>query len=143
MDFTKIFDLGYLFTITPGMDFAYMNFFVILFALMIVAGVGVYLSAKFSKNDLYVRAVRSMPWTLAVYGLFGYIFLFFRSQNAPYLSMRIWFLLYMAWTIYAIYSAIISARKDYFGRKSMQIHRRSQSKGKTYLPQKKVRRKKK
>ncbi len=143
MDITKIFDLGYLFTITPGMDFAYMNFFVILFGLLVFAGIGIYLSAKFHNNSLYVRAVRSLPWTFVTYGLFGYLFLFFRSQNAPYLSMRIWFLLYVAWAIYAIYCAIISARKDYFGRKSMQIQRKSQTKTKNYLPQKKSHRKKK
>lgn len=137
MDFAKIFDLGYLFAITPGIDFAYLNFFVILFGLLILAGIIIYLSAKFSKNDLYVRAVRSLPWTFATYGLFGYIFVFFRTQGAPYLSMRIWFLLYLAWMIYAIYDAIYSARKDYLGRKSMQIQRKTQNNTKNYLPQKK------
>lgn len=143
MDITKIFDLGYLFAITPGVDFAYMNFFVILFGLLIAAGLGVYLSARFSQNDLYTRSVRKLPGTLATYGLFGFAFLFLRSQAAPYLSMRIWFLLYLAWTIYAIYYAIQSARMDYNGRKEMHLKRRKQIKGKDYLPQKKTRRRKK
>ena len=140
MDFAKIFDIGYLFAITPSIDFAYMNFFVILFGALILIGVLVYLSAKFGKNDLYVRSVRALPWTFATYGLFGFVFLFFRSQGAPYLSMRIWFLLYLAWAIYAIYDAIISAREDYQGRQSMQIQRKTKNSIKSYLPQKKHKR---
>lgn len=137
MDFSKLLDIGYLLEIQPPTEFPLFWVFVTVFGALILVGIAFLLFIKLNKGDsLFARATRIVPAKAIGYGLGGFLFLFFRTQRAPYLSMRLWLFLYLLWILYVIYSTSRQVSYDYKSRISMRREREN-IKGDTYLPQQK------
>lgn len=78
----KLFSPRYLFDSTPGPEFGLFWPTVVLFIL-------IFLGSFFVKGQQHKLAARVREWT----GI-GFLLLFFRDQNVPYLGMRFWLVLW-------------------------------------------------
>lgn len=102
MDLSKLFSLKYLFNPIPG-DFSFMALFVGLFLVIIVGSF--YLERwirKHPKRNSISHLLPNIGGRLRVLGLLGFVLLWIRYEQLPYLSIRfflILFLLYIGWVV--------------------------------------------
>ncbi len=101
MDLGKIFSLSYLLQGTPGQSFRY--FWVCFVFFLILIFVGQYLKAMIKKSPdkkILKRLFPSVSSRLSWTAFFGFLFLFFRYENMPYLASRIWLLAFILFGLY-------------------------------------------
>src|SRR3989339_473825 len=100
---TKLFSLNYLFDVYPGSSFYYMLPLIIFFLILIL---GSFYLEKIIKGLPYrVSLQRVLPHfsgKIRFLGILGFVFLWVRYENLPYLAMRFFllvYLLYIGWVI--------------------------------------------
>lgn len=101
MDPLKLFSLKYLFDETPGQDFRYFWVLLVFFLLLIVFGQYFRKHIKGSPHKKILKQLfPNVANKLTTFAIFGYIFLFFRYENIPYLAMRFWLIALIIWALY-------------------------------------------
>jgi uncharacterized protein YacL len=141
MDFSKLFDLNYLFDPRPGSAFYFMIAMIVVFLGLIMTSF--YLEKWISKHPLKKALKQVLPHTakhLRGLGILGFVLLFFRYENLPYLSMR------------ALLIALLISIMAYIGYSVHQFRsklpaiieqQKKAKKKKTYLPKSKKKKKSK
>ncbi|OIP81294.1 hypothetical protein COT83_02430 [Candidatus Peregrinibacteria bacterium CG10_big_fil_rev_8_21_14_0_10_44_7] len=87
----KLLSLSYLFDATPGQEFRYFWLCFIFFLLLMAIGQYLRIMIKGSTHKkILKRLLPNVTTHLTWIALFGFIFLFFRYEDMPYLAMRIW-----------------------------------------------------
>lgn len=139
MNLGKLFSPSYLFNVSPG-DFKFMALFIAFFLVLLVGSF--YLEGWIKKHPRRQSLTHLLPnigGRLRMFGLIGFIFLWIRYENLPYLSMRallLAFLLYVAWVIgNSIYKV-----RTRLGE-TLVVHSKHKERNK-YLPRKKKKSKK-
>lgn len=136
MELGKLFSLSYLFQVYPG-EFRYMAVLVTLFLILILGSF--YLEAWIKKHPQRKSIQHLLPGIsarLRLLGLVGFVFLWIRYENLPYLSMRALFLLFL------IYTGVVMGRAVYRFKTHLPTTIEKHTKKKTttsYLPKKKKR----
>jgi hypothetical protein len=106
MDIGKLFDLTYLFNPRPG-EFQYMAFFVGLFLLVIVGSF--YLEKWIKSHPKRQSLTHILPHIgsrFRMLGIIGFIFLWIRYENLPFLSIRFFFLAFLLYFVFVIGDSI-------------------------------------
>lgn len=141
MNFSKLFSPKYLFEIYPGSEFRYMIPLIVFFLILVVGSI--YLEQWIKKNPDRKHIQSLLPGIvgrLRLLGLMGFIFLWVRYENLPYLSMRIFLMAYLIYILWVISQAVYKMKKIL----PMLIDEGKIKKTeKNYLPQKKKNKKKK
>ena len=125
--FSAFLDLGYWFNLYPvplGPDLV-SGFLVFFCWFLAVAAVLFVLARHFRKSDGLKRDIfRQFAWLLLNVGLIGLLLLFFAYEQAPVLSMRLWFAVLMVYL--AVRLGILTARavREYPQRKAQVAERR-------------------
>ncbi len=103
MDFLKLVSPSYLFEVTPGQSFRFFWVCFVFFLLLIA--IGQYLRTLIKKSPHKKELKRLLPsvttrlgWTAFA----GFVFLFFRYENFPYLAMRIFLIVIILVSLYQI-----------------------------------------
>lgn len=133
----NIFNLHYLFEISVE---SYMQFFWVwfsFFVILIVAGIVIGAFGKKIFSEMMARSLRGLPAVMIWYGLGGLVLLFFRINSAPYLSMRIWFLLYAILFLVLAYFEYKKRSVDYKKKIERKAKREVNKTAKKYLPKRK------
>lgn len=139
MDLTQLFDLNYLFDPRPG-DFRFMAFFVGLFLVIIVGSF--YLDMWIRKHPRRTTLTHLLPnigGRFRLLGIVGFVFLWIRYENLPYLSIRFFFLAFLLYLIWVMGHSVMKMRTRF--ETTMEIHQERQAQNK-YLPRAKKRGKK-
>jgi len=115
----QLFSLSYLFDSTPGQAFKYLWVCFIFFVLLIATGQYLRILIKKSTHKKILKKL--MPSVTARFNwiaFFGFMFLFFRYEDIPYMAMRIWLIglillgLYQLGHIGYIYTKILPCEID-------------------------------
>ncbi|EKD63138.1 MAG: hypothetical protein ACD_51C00333G0009 [uncultured bacterium] len=103
MDITKLFSIDYLLNTIPGAEFKYLWVCAAFFLLLIVFGQYLRVFIKRSEHKkILKRLLPRVHFKLATTAFFGFVLLFFRTQNIPYLATRILLILILALGIYQL-----------------------------------------
>lgn len=135
MNFEKILSLSYLLESTPGQSFRYFWVCFVFFLLLIFAGQYMRTMIKKSPDKkilkrLFPNVASRLAWT----AFFGYLFLFFRYENMPYLAARIWLLAFILFGLYQL------GKTAYIYTKTLPIEigkKQEKHDSKKYMPKKK------
>ncbi len=89
----KLLSLKYLFDLTPGYNYAYNEYLLVLFILIFIASFKVSALLK-NRGDAKIESTffAGIPSFMRRWALLGILLNFFRDQNIPLLGMRIWLL---------------------------------------------------
>jgi len=141
MDLSKLFSLQYLFRVQPG-EFHNMTTFIALFLLMIVGSFYVETWMRRNPNNKALkRILGNFPGQLRNLGIIGFLLLWFRYENIPYLAMRAFLLALLIYILWVIGSAIHTYRTK-LDEAAAQFKKRVQKAHDPYLPRQKKKRKK-
>lgn len=131
-DIPHLFSSAYLFDIAPG-PFApvYFKLVLIAFGLMVVAGLVVYKMTQKNSFPPVKKFLNKLHNMLFWMGLIGLLYVFLRDQNAPYISMPFWLLVWglglLVWLGFIL--------KYYFTDRPKQEEKiRQEQEKKKYLP---------
>lgn len=99
----KLLSLSYLFDATPGQAFRYFWLFFVFFVLLMAIGQYLRVMIKGSTHKkILKRLLPNVTAHLTWIALFGFIFLFFRYEDMPYLAMRIWLIAMILLGVYKL-----------------------------------------
>ncbi|MBU2566832.1 hypothetical protein KKG46_04730 [Patescibacteria group bacterium] len=116
---SNLFTLSYWFALQPQFFTSFIGTaLLVVFVAMVVVGVVGYVFSIKRKTDKYIRrAIERASGMLLTHGLFGLLLYFFAFEHIPILSMRIWFVLWLAtlfiwgWFIYKYVKFEIPAKR--------------------------------
>lgn len=132
---SKLFSLSYLFDRFPGSAFLYMIPCIILFLVLIVGSF--YLESWIRRHPLRPSLKLTLPHVggrLRAFGIIGFVLLWIRYENLPFLSMRALLLLFFL--SFLAYIAMCVYRFNVVLPKKIEENKRL-NKLKSYLPKKK------
>lgn len=131
----RFLNLRYYFVPLPDPNFQFTKLTLLLGLLLILMGVAfdIY-RKKYLKDSIAKKMLKIYPGKLKIYGFLILLLLVFREQGIPYLSMRIWWFVLLAFFLYSFLKLAFSYKKEY--AKRQQRIRKNASKQK-YLPKKK------
>jgi len=111
---------AYLFNMTPGSSFYYLIHCLIFFGFLVLLGIILSVVAWRCKNVIYKKLLSKIYTLLLTIGIIGFLLLFFRYENAYFLSSRflllVLFLSFIIWGIFIIYYSFTKfpfSLKDY------------------------------
>jgi len=118
MDFTKFVSISYLFNPSPGSFFTYLYPLASFFLMLILSAIAIQTYIIMRMPDQYTRVyLKKAPGMLYTFGILGLLLMWFRYENARYLSMRIWVVILLAWFVwwgvrYVLSKSAIQAGRD-------------------------------
>lgn len=137
MNLGKLFSLSYLFDRFPGSSFHYMIPCIVLFLVLIVGSF--YLESWIRRHPLRSSLKTTLPHVvgrLRAFGIVGFVLLWIRYENLPFISMRalllLFFLSFLAYVGMCVYRFKVILPKTIEENKRL-------NKLKSYLPKKKKR----
>jgi len=127
------------FAINPGSQFEFyphlIAFFSFLFAVAIVLFI---LTKLFKLHPFLKRILKKIPGKLEIFALVGFLLVIFRFENIYYLSMRIW---YLMWLVFFVWYLIhISKELFVYPTKRLAYEKHGEGKERDYLPKPKRKR---
>ncbi|MBU0577783.1 hypothetical protein KJ742_06065 [Patescibacteria group bacterium] len=127
--------LKYYFVALPDPNFQFTKLTFAVGLLLLLAGValGIY-RKKYLKDVITKKIIRKYPGLLKTYGLLVLILLLVRETGIPYLSMRIWWVVFLIFFLYSVIKFLYTYRREY---KKRSVHAHKRSINKKYLPAKK------
>ncbi len=127
--------LQYYLTPLPNPNFQYTKLTLLIGALLILCGfaLGIY-RKKYLKDAIAKKIIKIYPGRLRLYGFLVLLLLLFREQGIPFLSMRLWWFVVLAFFLYTFLSLAFGYRKAYRKRKKRM---KSNAVKHKYLPKKK------
>lgn len=127
--------LRYYFVPLPDPNFQFTKLTLLIGCLLILAGLALSIyRKKYLKDSIAKKLLKKYPGRLWIYGFFVLLLLAFREQGIPYLSMRIWWFIILAFFLYTFIGLAIHYKKEY--RKREDRVRKNAGTLK-YLPKKK------
>ena len=119
----------------PDPNFQFSKFTLGLSLILVLAGiVGSYYRKKKLSDPITKKILKPYPGRLVTYGLLLVMLLVSRELGIPYLSMRIWWFVLLAFFLYTFIGLALNYKKEY-QRRSRRLHQ-NENKAK-YLPKKK------
>ena len=136
----KLLTLQYYFAVRPSPDFNFTKITLAIGLLFFIGGIALnfYRKKYLQQNKILKKILRAYPGLLQTYGLIILALLLIREVGIPYLSMRIWWIVLIAFIIYSITQFLLKFKKKYH---SLTIKAQKRTKQNKYLPKKKKRRK--
>lgn len=131
----RFFNLQYYLTPLPDPNFQYTKLTLLIGCFLFLAGLalGIY-RKKYLKDPIAKKILKIYPNRLKLYGFLVLLLLIFREQGIPYLSMRLWWFVLLAFFLYTFIGLALKYKNEYAKRVSRA--KKNQSKAK-YLPRKK------
>lgn len=131
----RFLNLSYYFVPLPDPNFQFTKLTLLIGALLVLSGIalGIYLK-KYLKDPLAKKILKIYPGRLRLYGILILMLLIVREQGIPYLSMRIWWFVVLAFFLYTFIHLGLTYKKEYEKRVNRAKKNRSKAK---YLPKKK------
>jgi hypothetical protein len=131
----RFLNLRYYFVPLPDPNFQFTKLTLLLGLLLILVGVafGIY-RKKYIKDSIAKKMLKAYPGKLKIYGFLILLLLVFREQGIPYLSMRIWWFVLLAFFLYSFLKLAFNYKKDYSKRRARMKKNASKQK---YLPKRK------
>lgn len=127
--------LKYYFSPLPDPNFQFTKATLALGLLVILAGIafGIY-RKKYMKDEAARKILKPYPSKLVTYGVLVLLLQGFREGGIPYLSMRIWFFVLLAFFLYTFIRLPFIYKREY-ARRVDRVKKNSS--GDKYLPKKK------
>ncbi|MBN2306547.1 hypothetical protein JXD20_01030 [Candidatus Peregrinibacteria bacterium] len=131
----RFLSLKYYFIPLPDPNFQFTKLTLLIGLLLILCGIafGIY-RKKYLKDPIAKKILKIYPGRLRLYGFLLLLLLIVREQGIPYLSMRIWWFILLAFFLYTFAGLALKYRREYLKRasraKKNQVRRK-------YLPKKK------
>ena len=127
--------LQYYFVPLPDPNFQFTKLTLLIGILLILSGfaLGIY-RKKYLKDTIVRKILKIYPGRLRLYGILVLMLLAFREQGIPYLSMRLWWFVILAFFLYTFLKLALTFNKEYSRRKEREKKNISKKK---YLPKKK------
>jgi len=131
----RFLNLRYYFAPLPDPNFQFTKLILLIGALLILVGVacGIY-RKKYLKDTVARKILKIYPGRLKLYGFLVLLLLVFREQGIPFLSMRLWWFVLLAFFLYTFLKLAFSYKREY--AKRYERMKKNVSKQK-YLPKKK------
>ena len=131
----RFLSLKYYFTPLPDPNFQFTKLTLLIGLLLILGGIafGIY-RKKYLKDPIAKKILKIYPGRLKLYGFLVLVLLVFREQGIPYLSMRIWWFILLAFFLYTFLRLAFTYKKDYAKRQERMKKNVIRQK---YLPKKK------
>lgn len=127
--------LKHFFDPTPGSNITELPVLIFIFLASILWGIGYKTYLKHHKKNKALKIMmKKLPTRLITIGIVGFIYLFARSENLPYLSMPIIVALIMLILVWIVGKAVYQMKKVYPRQMSDGLQRIASQK---YLPQRK------
>jgi len=119
----------------PDPNFQFTKLTLLIGLLLIIAGIafGIY-RKKYLKDIIAKKILKIYPGRLKIYGFLVLLLLVFREQGIPFLSMRLWWFVLLAFFLYTFIKLALKYKKEYAKRKERM---RKNTIKKKYLPKKK------
>lgn len=131
----RFLSLRYYFIPLPDPNFQFTKLTLAIGLLLILLGAlfGFY-HKKYMKDPIAKKILKIYPGRLRLYGFLVLLLLIFREQGIPYLSMRLWWFVLLAFFLYTFLKLAFNYKKEYAKRQE----RVKKNAGKLkYLPKKK------
>lgn len=113
----RLLTFQYYFTPRPDPNFAYTKVTLGLVALLIVGALALKLLRKHKlKDDIWKKIIRPIPPRLFNFGLALLLLLLFRETGIPYLSMRLWWVLWGVLFLYVLLKLLFGCKNEYLKR---------------------------
>ncbi len=131
----RFLNLRYYFIPIPDPNFQFTKLTLLIGVLLILMGfaLGIY-KKRYLKNSIIKKILKIYPGKLRLYGFLVLLLLVFREQGIPYLSMRLWWFVLLAFFLYTFLKLAFSFKKEYARRKEREEKNISKRK---YFPKKK------
>lgn len=131
----RFLNLRYYFAPLPDPNFQFTKLTLLIGALLILVGVafGIY-HKKYLKDPIAKKILKIYPGRLKLYGFLVLLLLVFREQGIPFLSMRLWWFVLLAFFLYTFLKLAFSYKREYAKRQERMKKNTSKQK---YLPKKK------
>ena len=127
--------LQYYFAPLPNPDFQFTKLTLLIGLLLILSGIALSIYRKrYLKDAIAKKIIKIYPSRLKIYGFLVLVLLIFREQGIPYLSMRLWWFVLLAFFLYTFLKFAFSYKKEYSRRKNRVGKNAKKHK---YLPKKK------
>ncbi len=131
----RFLSLKYYFAPLPDPNFQFTKATLALGLILLIIGfASAYYRKKKLKDPIAKKILRPYPNKLKVYGLIILFLLACREEGIPYLSMRLWWFVTLAFFIYTFGKLAFSYKKKY---QQKQGHQKIKTKVDKYLPKKK------
>lgn len=131
----RFLNLKYYFHPLPDPNFQFTKLTLAIGVILVVAGfVAHYYRKKVLKDPIAKKILKPYPGKLKLYGFLVLLLLIFREQGLPYLSMRIWWVILLAFFLYSFLRLAFTYKKQYSAREKRLNKNQNKSK---YLPKKK------
>jgi len=119
----------------PDPNFQFTKLTLLIGVLLIIVGIAFEIyRKKYLKDPISKKILKIYPGRLRLYGMLVLLLLIFREQGIPYLSMRIWWFVLLAFFLYTFGKLAFSYKKEYAKR---QERLKKNSWKRKYLPKKK------
>lgn len=132
---SRFLSLKYYFVALPDPNFQFTKATLAIGILLLVAGIalGIY-RKKYLKDAITKKLIKKYPGQLKTYGVLVLILLLVRETGIPYLSMRIFWFIILAFFLYSLVKFLYTFKREY--KKRLKQANKNQS-TKKYLPKKK------
>ena len=131
----RFLSLRYYFIPLPDPNFQFTKLTLSIGVLLILAGIALSVyRKKYLKDPIAKKILKIYPGRLRLYGLIILLLLIVREQGIPYLSMRLWWFVTLAFFLYTFVGLGLKYRKEYAKREGRAKKNLHQAK---YLPKKK------
>lgn len=131
----RFLNLHYYFAPLPDPNFQFTKLTLLIGVLLLLLGFasGIY-RKKYLKDNISKKILKPYPGQLRLYGLLILFLLVCREMGVPYLSMRLWWFVILAFFLFTFIKLAITFRKKYRNR-SERVHKNATIK--KYIPGKK------
>ncbi len=131
----RFLSLRYYFIPLPDPNFQFTKLTLLIGLLLLLSGfaLGIY-RKKYLKDEIARKILRIYPGRLRLYGFLILLLLVVREQGIPYLSMRIWWFVVLAFFLYTFVGLGLKYKKEYERRLGRAKKNKTKAK---YLPKKK------
>ncbi len=127
--------LRYYFIPLPDPNFQFTKLTLLIGGLLILSGFALgFYRKKHLKDPIAKKLIKAYPGKLRTYGFLVLMLLVFREMGIPYLSMRIWWFVLLAFFLYQVAKFAFSYKSEYQKRAKRVKQNASKEK---YLPKKK------
>lgn len=130
----RFLSLRFYFAPLPDPNFQFTKLTLLIGLLLIIAGIafGIY-RKKYLKDIIAKKMLKIYSGRLKIYGFLVLLLLIFREQGIPFLSMRLWWFVLLAFFLYTFLTLAFSYKKEYAKR---QERMKKNTIKKKYLPKK-------
>lgn len=119
----RLLTFSFYFTPRPDPNFQHTKGVVILLAILFLTSVGLKIvRRRMLKDEIWKKIIRRPADKLFTFALILLLLLIFRETGMPYLSMRIWGILWAITFLYSLIKFLATFKRDYARRAAQKTH---------------------